>query len=515
LKKKYLITICLVLATCTALLTDSCKNKALTLPGQVFNNSFLDRVLNDPSDYYYVSFDEAEDISASLPIGMFDSGTGGLTVLNALVGFDGYSNTDHKSIHGGDGILDFKTEEFIYFGDQANMPYGYYNEANRSGFLKELILRDALFLLGNKYYLSPDDRKFRSDKESVKLIVIACNTATANGKAEIEQMLTDVKSKIKVIGVIDAGVLGALEQFGKDEDGTIAVMATAGTVSSNGYLNTFNTLKKSSGYTGNIEFFQHAGAGIAEVIDEEAAFFDINATKMRKEYRGPSMTSENLRIKRELIPVYNFDTTGNKLLYEKQGSKYIDIQLNSPENYIKFHLVSMCEMLKAQPVARPLKVLVLGCTHYPYYSVFFQAALKELYDMKNAGNYLYRDVLQDSIIIIDPAIHTAKEVYEYLISNELFNKGGNINNSQFYISVPDKVRSGIKKDSFERLTFEYKYSRDTGHFYDTKQVPVSRLNTSNETLLRFHEKIPAVFDLIKLFNAENDKTRFLKPEEKF
>jgi glutamate racemase len=514
-KKNGIYTICLVLAISLVLQTSGCKNNKSSLPGPVFNNSFLDRVLNDPSDYYYVDFKDVPDISSNLPIGMFDSGTGGLTVLNALVDFDGHSNSDHKPVHGGDGVPDFKTEEFIYFGDQANMPYGYYNEANRSDFLKELILRDALFLLGNKYYLTPDDRKFRSDKEPVKLVVIACNTATANGKTEIEKMLSDAESKIKVIGVIDAGVKGALEQFRQDEDGAIAVMATAGTVSSNGYLNTFNALKNSSGYTGNIEFFQHAGAGIAEVIDEEPGFFDVNASQLRKEYRGPSLTNEDLKIRNELIHVYNFDTTGNKLLYKKQGSKYTEIQLNCPENYIKYHLVSMCEKLKADPLARPLKVLILGCTHYPYFSEFFQTSLKELYEMKDAGNYLYRDVLQDSIIIIDPATHTAREVYEYLVSKDLFNMGGNINNSQFYISVPDKIEADIKTDSLGRFTFDYKYKRDTGHFYDTKQVPVSRLNTSNETLLRFHAKIPAVFDLIKQFNAENDKTKFLKPEERF
>jgi glutamate racemase len=446
---------------------------------------------------------------------MFDSGTGGLTVLNALVCYDSFNNEAQNLVSGSDGIMDFNTEEFIYFGDQANMPYGNYNDASRSDFLKELILRDALFLLGNKYYRSPGDKIFRTGKESVKLIVIACNTATANGKSEIEEMLADAGCIIKVIGVIDAGVRGALDNFDRDEDGTIAVMATAGTVSSDGYLNTFNSLKNSMGFTGEIEFIQHAGPGIAEAVDEEPNFLDIKARGPRKEYRGPSLTGGQLRIRSDLFPFYNFDTSGNALLVEKNGNIFREIQLNSPENYIRYHLVSLCEILKSKPVAKPLKVLILGCTHYPFYTECFARTLNELYNIKDKGKYVYREVLNDSIIIIDPAINTAREVYEYLVSNDLFNRKGDIKNSQFYISVPDSRNPDIITDSLGRLTFDYKYSRDNGHFYDTKQVPVSRLNTSDETLLRFREKIPAVFDLIRIFNSENEKTAFLKPEERF
>jgi len=515
LKNKFICRILLIPAICSGPLLTMCVSKPAEGPEKIFENSFLDRVLNDPSDYYYFNFKNCGEITPSLPIGMFDSGTGGLTVLNALACFDSYNNRDQNLVSGSDGVMDFNTEEFIYFGDQANMPYGNYNDANKSGFLKELILRDALFLLGNKYYRSPGDKIFRTGKESVKLIVIACNTATAYGKAEIEKMLSDAGCKIKVIGVIDAGVRGALENFEKSEDGTIAVMATAGTVSSDGYLNTFNSLKRSLGFSGKIDFIQHAGPGIAEAVDEEPNFFDINARNPRKEYRGPSLTGGQLRITRELIPFYNFDTTGNALLFEKNRDIFMEIQLNSPENYIRYHLVSMCDILKSKPVGKPLKVLILGCTHYPFYTECFTRTLDELYNLKDKGKYVYREVLSDSIIIIDPAVNTAKEVYEYLVSNNLFNRQGNINDSQFYISVPDSRNGDIMTDSLGRLTFDYKYSRDEGHFYDTKQVPVSRLNTSNETLLRFHEKIPVVFDLIRTFNTENEKTAFLKPEERF
>jgi len=73
---------------------------------------------------FYIDFSEYPRERDSLPIGVFDSGTGGLTVLNALIRLDAFDNRTHE--HGSDGIPDFVSEKFIYLGDKANMPYGRY-----------------------------------------------------------------------------------------------------------------------------------------------------------------------------------------------------------------------------------------------------------------------------------------------------------------------------------------------------------------------------------------------------
>ena len=510
--KKLFRKFSIVLICCIGLFLIDCHNNPIQKPA---DNYFQSRVRNDTSDYYYVDPKTSANLSADLPIGMFDSGTGGLTVLRALVYFDKYDNSNHKFLKGGDNTRDFLTEKFIYFGDQANMPYGNYSEANKTGFLKELILKDALFLLGNKYFRTADDKTCQTNKQTVKLIVIACNTATAYGKKDIEEMLSNRWSKMKVIGVIDAGVSGALANFDKDENGTIAVMATAGTVSSQGYINTFNSLKTSSGYSGNIDFIQQAGAGIAEAIDEEPDFINRNALIPGNNYKGPSFTNQDLKIQKELLPVYNFDTTGNALHRNFKDNQYIEIQLNSPENYFRYYLVCLCEQLRKKPVVKPMKTMILGCTHYPYYSSFIQKRLKELYNLKIKEKYIYREVLSDSVILIDPAENTAKEVYEYLAANNLLNKSGDIDKSEFYISVPDNLNTETKTDSMKRFTYDYKYSRDENHFYDTKQVPVSRLNTNEEIISRFQKQIPELFEMIRKFDSENDKTTFLKPEKRF
>ncbi|MGV2334726.1 MAG UNVERIFIED_CONTAM: hypothetical protein LVR18_11635 [Planctomycetaceae bacterium] len=93
------------------------------------------------------------DPSADLPIGVFDSGIGGLTVLEAILAADHFQNDSLQP--GSDGIADFRNERFIYLGDQANMPYGNYSSAGKPDFLKELILRDAAFLLGRRFHPAP------------------------------------------------------------------------------------------------------------------------------------------------------------------------------------------------------------------------------------------------------------------------------------------------------------------------------------------------------------------------
>lgn len=185
-----------------------------------------------------------------MPIGVFDSGTGGLTVLKAIVNYD---QNENKSLEkGSDGLLDFDKETFIYLGDQANMPYGNYSKENKVDLLNEHIIKDVQFLLGNNYYADAQDVSVNTDKKPVKVLVIACNTATAYGKENIEAFLNKADANIKVIGVIDAGVRGTLESINKDEDAIIGVLATAGTVASKGYRNTILKFKDKLGYTGNI-----------------------------------------------------------------------------------------------------------------------------------------------------------------------------------------------------------------------------------------------------------------------
>ena len=84
------------------------------------------------------------------PIGVFDSGVGGLTVLEKLLSVDVVDNATGERRP--DGIPDLQGEEFVQLADQANLHYGSYAEHGASAFLRELAIRDAFFLLSGGFY---------------------------------------------------------------------------------------------------------------------------------------------------------------------------------------------------------------------------------------------------------------------------------------------------------------------------------------------------------------------------
>nr|QGT50804.1 glutamate racemase [uncultured Elusimicrobia bacterium] len=121
-------------------------------------------------------------------IGVFDSGLGGLTILSAL-------------------RRRLPNENLIYFGDTANVPYG-----SKS---KDTVTR---FSLAIAHFL---------EEQNVKLIVVACNTASALALGELRKQIT-----VPVMGVIEPGAEKAVRTT---QNGKIAVLGTEATVKSRAY----------------------------------------------------------------------------------------------------------------------------------------------------------------------------------------------------------------------------------------------------------------------------------------
>src|SRR3954454_19664608 len=129
------------------------------------------------------------------PIGVFDSGVGGLTVLRAL-------------------IARLPNENTIYLGDTARVPYG-----TRS---REVVTRYALLCARHLA------------AQGIKLLVVACNTVSADSLPALAEALP-----IPVVGVIDPGAQAAAA---RTRGGTIAVLGTPATVSSGAYQSALRRL---------------------------------------------------------------------------------------------------------------------------------------------------------------------------------------------------------------------------------------------------------------------------------
>ena len=125
---------------------------------------------------------------ASRPIGVFDSGLGGLTVLRAL----------HRQL---------PDEDLVYFGDTARVPYG----AKGADTVQAFAWQDARFLLGL----------------GVKMVVVACNTASAFALDDLV-----ARFSLPVLGVIEPGVDAAIELT---RGGPVGVIGTRGTIASGRY----------------------------------------------------------------------------------------------------------------------------------------------------------------------------------------------------------------------------------------------------------------------------------------
>jgi glutamate racemase len=123
------------------------------------------------------------------PIGVFDSGIGGLTVLRAL----------RAAMPG---------ERFIYLGDTARLPYG--TKSPESVVRYSLQCAEALMARG------------------IRCLVVACNTASASALGALRQRFAD----IPVIGVIEPGAAAAVAAT---RSGHIAVIGTEGTVGGGAY----------------------------------------------------------------------------------------------------------------------------------------------------------------------------------------------------------------------------------------------------------------------------------------
>lgn len=123
-------------------------------------------------------------------IGVFDSGIGGLTVVKQLT-------------------KEMPSEDIVYYGDTARVPYG----AKSPSTIKKFSIENVLFLLNF----------------DVKLIIIACNTSSAIGLPFLSRYFS-----VPIIGVIKPGAKAAIRST---RNGRIGVIGTTATITSKAYEN--------------------------------------------------------------------------------------------------------------------------------------------------------------------------------------------------------------------------------------------------------------------------------------
>ena len=127
------------------------------------------------------------------PVGVFDSGVGGLTVLHEL-------------------LVQLPHEDFVYLADAARFPYGDRSQAQLEAFALEV----AEELIARR----------------IKLLVVACNSATAAALPALRTRLMETTLGVDVLGVVQPG---AVQAVAATRNGRVGLLATPATVASGAY----------------------------------------------------------------------------------------------------------------------------------------------------------------------------------------------------------------------------------------------------------------------------------------
>lgn len=437
----------------------------------------------------------AREPLALRPIGVFDSGTGGLAVLEEILKLDAFDNATGRSLPRGDGRADFALERFVFLADQANMPYGNYPACGRTCLLRELVLEDAAFLLGDRFFSAPADSTPSRDKLPAKAVAIACNTATAYALGDVKDFVAEAKLPVPVVGVVDAGAEGALELLGRR--GSIGVLATQGTVASGAYPRAIEALARSRALGRPPRVFQQGSLGLAGAIDSAPEMLDSKAVSPRSDYRGPGLNNPRAPIDRRLLPCYDFDFTAGRMLCEGDPRRPTVLQLNSVGNYVAYDVVGLLESVRGAD-GPPLAVVVLGCTHFPYVAEQIRAQFERLRDYQDAGRFPYRPYLASKIELVDPARLVASNLYRVLAAEGRLARSPQTGpRAWFYMTVP-RPDLGNRLDRFGAFTYEYKYGRSAGYIgADVRAVPLDGERLDRATADRLRQRVPAVWQLIQ------------------
>lgn len=237
---------------------------------------------------------DANEAYSCAPIGVFDSGFGGLTVAREIA----------KAL---------PQESLIYVGDSARCPYGPRDLSEVDGFVQQI----GAWLVG----------------QGVKMIVIACNTATAAGLAHAQRTFP-----IPVIGVVEPGARAAVHAT---RNRRVGVIATKGTIDSGAYA----------------KAIRHIDAGITVFSTATPRFVEIAE-------RGIRMAEG---------PVEDYTSLASKV-YIRPAFQEIAKEYLEP--------LRRCE----------IDTLVLGCTHYPLLKALIGAVVGRDVTLISSAKEAARDV---------------------------------------------------------------------------------------------------------------------------
>ena len=451
------------------------------------------KALTDTASVYYIGADRYPQDISGLPIGVLDCSVNGFEVVERLLTLDCFDNITGKPEP--DGIIDFGGENIQFLSDRANGPYGGYIEVGSLDFLKEQVLSNTIFLMSDDYFNLAGDEYRSGFKEPVKMIIVSSPVADLRVLPDINNFLEQSGTGVKAIGVVEAGIREAVSDVDEDGNLCVGVLFAPDGVSSIEYE---SMIRKSVGNTGGkVQVLNQEAVGLDAAIKGDTAYVDTTAIVARDSYAGPVAGVSYNNIDMSLFDRYGFDTQDNALLYVRKGD-LSGVQLNSVENYARFHLVSMIERHRRSGSRVPISSIILADGSYAQIRDILEEVMEELYNYRRGGIYLYRSVISPDFRFIDPAECAAAEAYKVLRNDRNLALRGELTRLESFITMPS---ASLPEDALNpdgTMKDDYKYGRQCGsEDLTTKVVPFAPRYVTPEIMNYIERNNSEVYSLIR------------------
>jgi len=488
---------CVALAAAVLMMSVSCRQEQETealLP-------IVEMALSDTNSVWFCNFDELSlkgDISR-LPIGMFSCDEDGFAILEKFLTADYFDNITGAEVP--DGLPDFAGESFVYLLDYADRPYGdYLTDSLRISLLRNLAVQSTVMMLGRDYYIIGSDHLATGIKEPVKVVLSVSDEVGGYGFSDIDTLLALSGTGVRALSLVHCGVDAAVERMSSGRDCAVGIM-DEGSISSSGLYE--RLIRERAGQAGIrnsvLQVFNQDCMGLEASIERRYHYIHPFMTGVRSDYRGPELGESEDDIDVNMMDRYGFDRSGNSLLCQSRKGKYTQVQLNSPGNYARFHLVTLIEKHRRSGSRVPIGTIILGDKEYPAILDTLRQVARELYDYKRDGEYLYRSSISPDLEFVVPAEYLFKKCYVFLRNERMLALNTGKSELFTYITIPSP---SLPKDCLDStgtvFTDVFKFRRGIDPRRQTvKMVPFSPRYLDPETVSVAEGMYPESFKLVK------------------
>ncbi len=344
-----------------------CHRKTEEVP--VARLPIITEALYDTSSVCYLDRKAFPKDMNRLPIGILSGKVQDISLLETFLQADNFDNI--TGAEEPDGIRDFAGEYF---------DFGCFPNPSLLDSLQTHTVKGALYLL------NADNGKLPS-----KILVLTDYYAAAVASARVHELLSDAALHIKVVSSLQSGIDKVRASLPEDDKKRVNGI---GILSSKEALNygAFNSLKGNQNY----------------VVSQA---FNANA--------HPSLTHADFPINPDLIDAYHFLYGPQHIDYT--GSRYNpkSMTLLSEENLLRYFLTQLLEKMRAKANSPALSYLILGDNMLSSHKEEISDILNVLRDYRRDGRYVYRHLISNNLMLVDPAQETARNVYRLMLKDRL------------------------------------------------------------------------------------------------